>query len=97
MNADEQMPRVLGRLGISERECERHIVWDIGIAGVSRLMADALDATLVQQNYSRLLIDCNRRPDIDFGDQRAHWDTGKHRPERRPESRARAGDFPALS
>lgn len=23
-------------------------------------MADALDATLVQQNYSRLVIDCNR-------------------------------------
>ena len=25
-------------------------------------MADALDATLVQQNYSRLVIDCNRTP-----------------------------------
>ena len=25
-------------------------------------MADALDATLVQQNYSRLVIDCNRAP-----------------------------------
>ena len=40
----------------------RASLWDIGIAGVSRLMADALDATLVQQNYSRLVIDCNRRP-----------------------------------
>ena len=25
-------------------------------------MADALDATLVRQNYSRLIIDCNRSP-----------------------------------
>ena len=25
-------------------------------------MADALDATLIQQNYSRLVIDCNRPP-----------------------------------
>ena len=61
-HAGNLIPRVLGRLGISESECERHIAWDIGIAGVSRLMADALDATVVQQNYSRLVIDCNRRP-----------------------------------
>ena len=40
----------------------RHIGWDIGIAAVSPLVADALDATLVQQNYSRLIIDCNRTP-----------------------------------
>ena len=56
------MPRALGRLGVSEAECQRHIAWDIGIAAVSRLVADALDATLVQQNYSRLVIDCNRAP-----------------------------------
>jgi predicted N-formylglutamate amidohydrolase len=61
-HAGNSMPRALGRLGVSETECERHIAWDIGIAGVSRLVADALDATLVQQNYSRLVIDCNRAP-----------------------------------
>jgi predicted N-formylglutamate amidohydrolase len=33
---------------------------DIGIAGLGRLLADALDAMLIQQNYSRLVIDCNR-------------------------------------
>ena len=62
-HAGNLMPRALGRLGVSESECERHIAWDIGIAGVCRLMADVLDATLVQQNYSRLVIDCNRKPD----------------------------------
>jgi predicted N-formylglutamate amidohydrolase len=61
-HAGNCMPRALGRLGIPETECERHIAWDIGIAAVARLMADALDATLVQQNYSRLVIDCNRMP-----------------------------------
>jgi predicted N-formylglutamate amidohydrolase len=61
-HAGNCMPRALGRLGISETDCERHIAWDIGIAAVSRLVADALDATLVQQNYSRLVIDCNRAP-----------------------------------
>jgi predicted N-formylglutamate amidohydrolase len=61
-HAGNSMPRSLGRLGVPETECKRHIAWDIGIAAVCRLVADALDATLVQQNYSRLVIDCNRTP-----------------------------------
>ena len=61
-HAGNLMPRALGRLGVAESECQRHIAWDIGIAAVARLLADALDAILVQQNYSRLLIDCNRTP-----------------------------------
>jgi predicted N-formylglutamate amidohydrolase len=61
-HAGNAVPRALGRLGISEAECQRHIAWDIGIAGLGRLLADALDATLIQQNYSRLVIDCNRPP-----------------------------------
>ncbi len=56
------MPRALHRLGIAEADCERHIAWDIGIAGVGRALAIALDAPLIQQNYSRLVIDCNRPP-----------------------------------
>ena len=59
-HAGNRMPRALGRLGIAEADCKRHIAWDIGIAGLGRLLADALDATLIQQNYSRLVIDCNR-------------------------------------
>jgi predicted N-formylglutamate amidohydrolase len=61
-HAGNLMPRTVGRLGVSDSECERHIAWDIGIAAVARLVADALGATLVQQNYSRLVIDCNRTP-----------------------------------
>jgi predicted N-formylglutamate amidohydrolase len=61
-HAGNLMPRSLGRLGVPEAECERHIAWDIGIAAVCRVVANALDATLVQQNYSRLVIDCNRAP-----------------------------------
>jgi len=61
-HAGNSMPRALARLGIPASECERHIAWDIGIAAVCRLVADSLDATLVQQNYSRLVIDCNRTP-----------------------------------
>jgi predicted N-formylglutamate amidohydrolase len=61
-HAGNSIPRALGRLGLPGCECDAHIAWDIGIAAVSRLVADALDATLVQQNYSRLIIDCNRSP-----------------------------------
>ena len=61
-HAGNFVPRALGRLGVPEAELERHIAWDIGIAGVCRLLADELDATLLQQNYSRLVIDCNRVP-----------------------------------
>jgi predicted N-formylglutamate amidohydrolase len=61
-HAGNVMPRALGRLGVADSDCARHIAWDIGIAAVCRLVADALDATLVQQNYSRLVIDCNRTP-----------------------------------
>ena len=61
-HAGNSLPRALGRLGIPEIELGRHIAWDIGIGAVSRLVAEALDATLVAQNYSRLVIDGNRRP-----------------------------------
>ena len=61
-HAGNFMPRALRGLGVPPAECERHIAWDIGIAAVSRLVAEALDATLIQQNYSRLVIDCNRTP-----------------------------------
>lgn len=59
-HAGNLIPRALGRLGLGEAEFQRHIAWDIGIAGLGRLLADALGATLIQQNYSRLVIDCNR-------------------------------------
>ena len=61
-HAGNAIPRALKRLEVAKAELERHIAWDIGIAAVSQFMADALDATLVQQNYSRLVIDCNRAP-----------------------------------
>lgn len=61
-HAGNFFPRALGRLGISAGEAARHIALDIGIAGLARILADALDATLIQQNYSRLVIDCNRPP-----------------------------------
>ena len=59
-HAGKIIPKALGRLGVHESELERHIAWDIGIRAVSERIAAALDATLVMQLYSRLVIDCNR-------------------------------------
>ncbi len=59
-HAGRTIPESLERLGLDERHLERHISWDIGADGLARLMAEALDAPLVLQRYSRLVIDCNR-------------------------------------
>ena len=61
-HAGNAIPRALGDLGLSEDDCIRHIAWDIGIAGVAEALAARLDAPLVRQRYSRLVIDCNRDP-----------------------------------
>jgi predicted N-formylglutamate amidohydrolase len=57
-----QLPRALGTLGLGPLDLQRHIACDIGAAGLARKLADALDAFLIVQTYSRLAIDCNRRP-----------------------------------
>ncbi|HEY0329217.1 MAG TPA: N-formylglutamate amidohydrolase [Rhodopseudomonas sp.] len=56
------IPPQLDNLGVEASELERHIAWDIGIAGVAEQLSAALDAHLVAQRYSRLVIDCNRPP-----------------------------------
>lgn len=61
-HAGRVVPKILGQLGVSDAEMQRHIAWDIGIAAVTEQLSDLLDATAVLQVYSRLVIDCNRDP-----------------------------------
>ena len=61
-HAGRAIPRRLGMLGLDKRHLDRHIAWDIGAAAVARRLSKTLDATLVLQNYSRLVVDCNRAP-----------------------------------
>ncbi len=61
-HAGREIPARLGDLGLPETERLRHIAWDIGVVGTGAYLADALDAVTVAQRYSRLVIDCNRRP-----------------------------------
>jgi predicted N-formylglutamate amidohydrolase len=64
-HAGRLLPRRLGGLGLPESEIRRHIGWDIGIEATSRLLAQSLDAPLICQIYSRLVIDCNREPGVE--------------------------------
>jgi predicted N-formylglutamate amidohydrolase len=61
-HSGKHFPRRLGQLGLSNAECERHIAWDIGVGAVCCLIGKALNAVVIRQNYSRLVIDCNRTP-----------------------------------
>jgi len=61
-HAGRAIPETLGDLGLSVAEMDRHIAWDIGVAGLGERLARALDACFVRQTYSRLVIDCNRGP-----------------------------------
>jgi predicted N-formylglutamate amidohydrolase len=63
-HAGARIPRRLANLGLPAQELKRHIAWDIGALEVARRMSELLDAPLVAQNYSRLVIDCNRDPKV---------------------------------
>lgn len=59
-HAGRRVPRALGSLGLPAAELDRHIAWDIGAAALARKLAERLGGWLILQNYSRLVIDCNR-------------------------------------
>ncbi len=61
-HAGRRVPSRLGDLGVAPADWDRHIAWDIGIAGVCAALAPLLDAVCIEQVFSRLVIDCNRRP-----------------------------------
>ena len=63
-HASARIPRSLADLGVPQSELQRHIAWDIGALAVARDVSEALDAPMVAQNYSRLVIDCNRDPNV---------------------------------
>ncbi|WBU54138.1 N-formylglutamate amidohydrolase [Paracoccus sp. SCSIO 75233] len=64
-HAGRLIPGALGDLGLDASELTRHIAWDIGAREIAMALADRLDAPLFMQRYSRLVCDCNRRPDVD--------------------------------
>jgi predicted N-formylglutamate amidohydrolase len=61
-HAGRRLPRALGGLGLPPEALATHIAWDIGAGALAVMLSAVLDATLVVQHYSRLVIDCNRPP-----------------------------------
>ena len=61
-HAGNRVPASLSDLGLAAAERELHIAWDIGVAELGGGLADRLGASFIHQVYSRLVIDCNRRP-----------------------------------
>lgn len=62
-HASNHVPEPFAGLGLDERTLGLHIAWDIGAAAVTRQLAASLDAPAVLATVSRLVIDCNRRPE----------------------------------
>lgn len=62
-HASRFVPRAMANLGLGDAELARHIGWDIGIAEVTRALADRLDAPAVLSHFSRLVVDPNRAAD----------------------------------
>jgi predicted N-formylglutamate amidohydrolase len=52
-----------GDLGLAEADMGRHIAYDVGAAGVTRHLADLLNAPAILGTFSRLVIDPNRGED----------------------------------
>ena len=59
-HASRRIPASLGTLGLSGRDLDDHIAWDIGAAQVVRILCRRLGCGAILGNYSRLVIDLNR-------------------------------------
>ena len=62
-HASRHVPGELDNLGLAPADLDRHIAWDIGAAGIAENLSELLDSPAILCGTSRLVIDCNRRPD----------------------------------
>jgi predicted N-formylglutamate amidohydrolase len=62
-HASNDLPGDYGTLGLPQQQLERHIGYDIGAAGVARILAKLMNAPAILSGFSRLLIDANRGDD----------------------------------
>jgi predicted N-formylglutamate amidohydrolase len=64
-HASNRVPEFVngGCLGVAPADMARHIAYDVGAAGVTRALAEALNGPAILSNFSRLVIDPNRGED----------------------------------
>jgi len=59
-HASNRIPNSLNNLGLNSEFLKEHIAWDIGAAELTLELAKQLECTAILNNYSRLVVDCNR-------------------------------------
>ena len=67
----DEAPQTVAALDPVVRRC--HLAWDIGAGALTEALAERLQATAVLQQYSRMVVDCNRQlldpgAFLEFGD-----------------------------
>lgn len=62
-HASNLVPQKLQRLGMSDDDLQQHYAVDIGVKKITEVMSEALDAPAIFGNYSRLVVDLNRKVD----------------------------------
>lgn len=72
-HASHRIPVALGNLGVDHAVQHCHLGFDIGAGRLTETLAERLGVTAVLQQYSRLVIDCNRQlldpgAFLEFGD-----------------------------
>jgi len=63
-HASNTIPEEYESFGFGDAALETHIAWDPGALAVARRLSEGLDAPLFWPDVSRLVIDCNRSPDV---------------------------------
>ena len=63
-HASNSIPEEYKSFGFADDALETHIAWDPGALAVARRLSERLDAPLFWPDVSRLVIDCNRSPDV---------------------------------
>ena len=59
-HASKIIPKKYKNLGLSQKNVNRHIGWDIGALKLAKKISKKINSTLIYSGYSRLLVDCNR-------------------------------------
>ncbi|MEM1410769.1 MAG: N-formylglutamate amidohydrolase [Pseudomonadota bacterium] len=60
-HASPVIPRALKQLGVADWVLERHVACDIGARAATLALSERFDAPAVLANYSRLVVDLNRK------------------------------------
>jgi len=59
-HSSNAIPLSYKNLGISNKDLESHIAYDLGASDLASILSESLNCTLIMANFSRLLIDPNR-------------------------------------